>query len=80
MFYYFFINLVQSKEKVQSKDKFLIKHNRAIFGKPNKIGITPLEMDAYFGKPRVFKRLLVNTEKSVIVKKQEKLHKLTKDD
>jgi hypothetical protein len=36
-------------------------------------------MAAYFGKPRVFKRLLVKTEESVIYKKQEKLHKLTKD-
>jgi hypothetical protein len=54
------------------------KNNRAIFGKPNKIGITPLEMAAYFGKPRVFNRLLVKTEESVIYKKKEKLQKLTK--
>jgi hypothetical protein len=65
--------------KENDEDTFLIKNNRAIFGKPNKIGITPLEMAAYFGKPRVFKGLLVKTAKSVIVKKQEKLHKLTKD-
>jgi hypothetical protein len=43
------------------------------------IGITPLEMAAYFGKPRVFNRLLVKTEESVIYKKPEKLQKLTKD-
>jgi hypothetical protein len=42
---------------------------------PNKIGITPLEMAAYFGKPRMLNRLLVKTEESVIYKKQEKLHK-----
>ena len=57
----------------------MIKKNRAIFGKPNKIGITPLAMAAYFGKLKVFKGLLVKTEQSVIEKKQEKLHKLTKD-
>jgi hypothetical protein len=65
--------------EVQSKDKFFIKDNRAIFGKSNKIGITPLEMAAYYGKPRVFKGLLVKTERSVIYKEQEKLLKLTKE-
>jgi hypothetical protein len=40
--------------KENDEDTFLIKNNRAIFGKPNKIGITPLEMAAYLGKPRVF--------------------------
>jgi hypothetical protein len=39
----------------------------------------PLEMAAYFGKPRVFKGLLVKTEQSVIDEEQEKLHKLTKE-
>jgi hypothetical protein len=60
-----------SKEKGQSKVKILTKHKRAIFGKPNKIGITPLEMAAYLGKLRVFKRLLVKTEESVIDENQE---------
>jgi hypothetical protein len=59
----------QFKKKVRSKHKFLTKDNRAIFGQPNKIGITPLEMAAYFGKRWVFKRLLVKTEESVIDKK-----------
>ena len=70
---------LMSKEKNRSKDKFFIKDNRAIFGKPNKIGITPLEMAAYLGKPRMFQGLLVKTEKSFIYKKQEILHKLTKE-
>jgi hypothetical protein len=63
--------------KENDEDTFLIKNNRAIFGKPNKIGITPLEMAAYFGKRRVFKGLLLKTEQSFIYKEQEKLHKLT---
>jgi ankyrin repeat protein len=65
--------------KENDEDTFLIKKNRTIFGKPNKIGITPLAMAAYFGKLKVFKGLLVKTEQSVIEKKQGKLHKLTKD-
>jgi hypothetical protein len=72
-------NLVSKEKKVLCKDKFLIKDNRAVFGKPNKIGITPLEMAAYLGKPRMFKGLLVKTEQSVIHKKKEELHKLAKD-
>ena len=67
------------KEKFMSKEKYLLNDKRAIFGQPNKIGITPLEMAAYFGKLNVFKGLLVGTKQSVIDKKQEKLHKLTKD-
>jgi hypothetical protein len=67
-----------SKNKVRSKDEFLIKDNRAIFGKPNKTGITPLEMAAYFGKPRVFKGLLVNTKESVIDEKQKKTAQVDK--
>ena len=67
------------KEKKMSKETYLPKDKRALFGKPNKIGITPLEMAAYFGKRRVFKRLLVKTEESFIDKNQEKLHKLTRD-
>jgi ankyrin repeat protein len=72
-------NLVSKEKKVLCKDKFLIKDNRAVFGKPNKIGITPLEMAAYLGKPRMFKGLLVKTEQSVIHKKKEELRKLAKD-
>jgi ankyrin repeat protein len=72
-------NLMSKEKKVLCKDTFLIKDNRAVFGKPNKIGITPLEMAAYLGKPRMFKGLLVKTEQSVIHKKKEELHKLAKD-
>jgi hypothetical protein len=67
------------KDKIMSKGTYLPQDKRAIFGKPNKIGITPLEMAAYFGKLNVFKGLLVGTKESVIDEKQEKLHKLTKD-
>jgi hypothetical protein len=66
-------------ENLLFKEKKMSKNKRAIFGKPNKIGITPLEMAAYFGKLKVFKGLLVGTKQSVIDKKQEKLQKLTKD-
>jgi hypothetical protein len=69
----------QSFTILDIEESLLIKNNRAIFGKPNKIGITPLAMAAYFGKLKVFKGLLVKTEQSVIEKKQGKLHKLTKD-
>ena len=74
------VTILDIKEKIIPKDKFLIKDNRAIFGKPNKIGITPLEMAAYFGKLKVFKGLAVKTETELFQdKKQEKLEKLTKD-
>lgn len=68
-----------SKEMFWSKEKYLPDDKRGIFGQKNKIGMIPLEMAAYFGKLNMFKGLLVKTEQSVINKKKEKLHKLTKD-
>jgi hypothetical protein len=69
-------HLLKETRKFWSKEKYLPNVKRAVFDQPNKIGITPLEMAAYFGKLNVFKGLLVKTEE---YKKQEKLQKLTKD-
>jgi ankyrin repeat protein len=50
-------HLLKETLKFWSKEKYLPNVKRAVFDQPNKIGITPLEMAAYFGKPRMLNRL-----------------------